>query len=66
MNDLTPPHIAELLGKQVTVNGPHGSWTGRLVAYAPDPSVIIDTPGLRVCLPAAYPIEPATGTEPQP
>jgi hypothetical protein len=62
--DLTPPHIADLLGRRVTVTGPNSSWTGCLVAYAPDPSVIIDTPGLRVCLPASYVIEATPEKEP--
>ncbi len=70
--DPTPPHIAALLGKRVRVRSPNDSsqWEGRLVSYAPDPSVIIDRGilGSRICLPASYPIteidEPAPQTCP--
>jgi hypothetical protein len=63
--DATPPHIGALLGKQVRVAGPHGMGEGQLIAYAPDPSVIIDqADGTRVGLPAAFEITGAS--EPTP
>jgi hypothetical protein len=60
--DPTPPHIGALLGKRVRVSSPNDSsrWEGRLISYAPDPSVIIEQDdsvfGSRVCLPASYDI----------
>ena len=59
--DPTPPHIGALLGKRVRVRSPDDSsiWEGRLISYAPDPSVIIEQDGMfggRVCLPASYDI----------
>ena len=67
--DPTPPHIAALLGKRVRVSSPSDSsrWEGRLVSYAPDPSVIIDQGilGSRVCLPASYPITEIDEPAPQ-
>ena len=72
--DPTPPHIAVLLGKRVRVSSPDDSsrWEGRLVSYAPDPSIVIEQGaplfGSRVCLPASYSVteidEPARQTCP--
>ena len=70
--DPTPPHIGALLGKRVRVSSPSDSsrWEGRLISYAPDPSVIIEEQdgllGRRVCLPASYPIAELPEPELQP
>ncbi len=62
MTDPIPPHIDALLGREVRVTSPHGEWTGILVGYAGDPSVIVDTASAgRVCLPAAYEVTAAPG-----
>ena len=55
-----PRHIAKLLGKRVRVTNSviSSSWEGILIAYAADPSIVIDTDYAgRVCLPASFGIE---------
>jgi hypothetical protein len=54
--------LDDLLGQTVTITHPTlpGTWTGRLIALADHPSVVIEQPdGRRVSLPQTYGIQPA-------
>lgn len=60
--------LMTLLGRQVTVTNPAHpvSWSGRLLAVADDPSILIEgEDGGRMCLPQAFVVEPADGEAPR-
>lgn len=54
-----------LLGKQVIVTNPHGTvWSGRLIALADDPSLVLEqADSTRVCLPQSFTVAEDTSPE---
>lgn len=65
---MTRPDLMALLGRRVTVTNPNAgrAWTGKLVAVADDPSVVIDQDrGPRMTLPQFFTITPADDAPPE-